>query len=281
MNQMNQFNDVIAYIEANLDGTIDVSDLAKQVGLSLYEFRRVFSFVAGVPIGEYIRKRRMSRAAEELMLENASVTALSQKYGYDAPSSFSRAFKEFHGVTPNEVGKGTHCVNMYTPIRFELRVGGGQDITYTVRTEPAFSVCGVSHLSDMSDTECCEDAWAAFYDHPQAGAVRCACGGALVAVYANGDGNVRCLIGARDYENPALSTVRVPAATWMCVRFRGCDDAKVNAFYQTVLYQCIEANHYIRDDAVPNIEVFPPDMSGDDFEWEIRIAVRKERKHHA
>lgn len=103
MNNINSFNKIIKYIEENLSSEIDIGYLAKESGLSVYEFRRVFSFAAGLPIGEYIRKRRMSRAAEDIINEDISVTELAGRYGYDVPSSFSRAFKEFHGGSPNEI----------------------------------------------------------------------------------------------------------------------------------------------------------------------------------
>lgn len=67
MNNIDNFNSVIEYIEENLTEDIDISAMAKKAKMSIYEFRRVFSFVAGIPISEYIRKRRLSRAASELI----------------------------------------------------------------------------------------------------------------------------------------------------------------------------------------------------------------------
>lgn len=62
MNRINVFNEIVAYIEAHLDMAIDIGLLARKCGLSVYEFRRIFSFAAGIPVNEYIRKRRLSRA---------------------------------------------------------------------------------------------------------------------------------------------------------------------------------------------------------------------------
>jgi AraC family transcriptional regulator len=82
------FEDVINQIESNLDGNIDIGDLAKKSGLSVYEFRRIFSFVAKIPVGEYIRKRRMSQAALRLINGEISVEDDAAIYGYDSVSSF-------------------------------------------------------------------------------------------------------------------------------------------------------------------------------------------------
>ena len=278
MNNINKFNEIIEYIEKNLDSQIDINFLAQKAELSVYEFRRVFSFVAGIPISEYIRKRRMSRAAEDLLFKNISVTETAIKYGYDAPSSFSRAFKEFHGFSPNEITKGECKLNMFTPLEFEMKIGGGTDISYSFKSDTDFYVCGVSQISDMSDTECCEDAWNSFYKSAYADELLSVCKNKLYAVYENSDNSVRCVIGARDYENKQLYKIHIPQSLWMCFKICGSDDAKVNEFYKNVLYQCMRSNNYIKDVSVPNIEIFPENTDDENFEWEIRIAVKKEHR---
>lgn len=277
MNSINKFNEIVEYIETHLDSQLDINLLAKKAGLSLYEFRRIFSFIAGIPISEYIRKRRMSRAAEDLLSGNESITELAIKYGYDAPSSFSRAFKEFHGITPNEIGKSDCCLNMFTPIEFETRISGGADISYTLKKDSDFYICGISQLSEMSDTECCEDAWSAFYDSAYADEILDNCNDNLYACYTNGINNVECIIGARAYENDRLFKVHIPQSLWMCFKFHGSDDTKVNEFYKNVLYRCIRASSYEKDNSLPNIEVFPRNTDDDNFEWEVRIAVKKKQ----
>ena len=76
MNNIEIFECVIEYIEEHLDEVIDVSVLAGILGVSVYEFRRIFSFIAGVPLSEYIRKRRLSVAAYELVTKGKRVDGL-------------------------------------------------------------------------------------------------------------------------------------------------------------------------------------------------------------
>ncbi len=275
MNRINVFNEIVAYIEAHLDMAIDIGLLARKCGLSVYEFRRIFSFAAGIPVNEYIRKRRLSCAGEELLRGDTSVTALAAKYGYDAPSSFSRAFKEFHGVSPAEAAKGDCALVLFSPLGFEAKMCGGTQSAYRLKKDTAFTVCGLSQVSEITDSECCEDAWSAFYASDSADELLKACKNQLYAVYENGENSVRCLIGARGYaENPSLAHVRVPEALWMCFPFHGSEDRKVNEFYKT-LFDCLAASRYEKDEAVPNIEIFPENMDDEDFEWEIRIAVKE------
>lgn len=125
MENINRFNDIINYIEDNFEKEIEIDVMAKAAQMSVYEFRRIFSFVAGVPVSEYIRKRRLSAAAEELMSGEKTVTEVALKYGYDSASSFSRAFKAFHGIAPTEISKSGSTINMYTRIGFDFSVKGG------------------------------------------------------------------------------------------------------------------------------------------------------------
>ena len=85
-NGIDKINQVVEYIEANLTEQIDCATLAKIATLSEYEFRRIFSFVIGTPIAEYIRKRRLSVAAEELKAGGIGIADVGAKYGYDSAS---------------------------------------------------------------------------------------------------------------------------------------------------------------------------------------------------
>ena len=82
---MYYFENVIDEIENNITENIDVEALAKKANLSVYEFRRIFTFITKISLGEYIRKRRLSLAAIELYEDKKSVTDLAVKYGYDSP----------------------------------------------------------------------------------------------------------------------------------------------------------------------------------------------------
>lgn len=275
MNNFIKLNEIIKYIEDNLDSEPNIELLAKSVNLSVYEFRRIFSFAAGVPIGEYIRKRRMSRAAEDIIANgNCSVTALAEKYGYDAPSSFSRAFKDFHGCSPNEIMHSGRTAKMFTPLSFEISVGGGHDFTYSILQDDSFTVCGFAASSGITDTECCENVWLDFYQSNLSDDILSAAKDELFAIYQNGSNDVNCVIGAKDYDNEKLCKVFVPKTKWMCFKAHGFDDKKINCLYENILYNCLPSSIYERNSPLPNVEIFPQDMENPDFEWEIRIPVR-------
>lgn len=95
-------NKIIDYIEANLASKIETSNIAKIAGASFYNVQRVFVFVFNMTIMEYIRYRRLSLAALELVESNVKILDIAFKYGYSSNESFSRAFLQFHGILPSD-----------------------------------------------------------------------------------------------------------------------------------------------------------------------------------
>jgi len=102
MDSLERMNQALAYIEENLAGEIDFKKVERLAQCSEYHFRRMFSFLAGVTLSEYIRRRRLTLAAFVLIQGNALVTDTALKYGYHSPDAFTRAFQALHGVTPAE-----------------------------------------------------------------------------------------------------------------------------------------------------------------------------------
>ena len=97
MDWLEHLNAAVAYIEENLTETVDYNRAAQLACCSSYHFQRMFSYMAGVPLGEYIRRRRMSLAAVDLQ-SGAKVLDTALRYGYESPTAFNRAFQHVHGV---------------------------------------------------------------------------------------------------------------------------------------------------------------------------------------
>lgn len=115
-------NEMIQYIEDNLTEEIDYKKLAKIVGVSEYSLQRIFIFLTNISISEYIRKRRLSRAFEELKTSDAKVIDVAIKYQYDSSISFSRAFKNMFGITPNECKKSNENYKLFPIIKFDNNI---------------------------------------------------------------------------------------------------------------------------------------------------------------
>ncbi len=103
----------------------------------------MFSFLAGTTLSEYIRRRRLTLAAFELKDPNVKVIDIAVKFGYSSPDSFTRAFQNFHGITPSEARNAGAALKAYPPISFHLSIRGGNEMKYRIEEKAAFRVIGI------------------------------------------------------------------------------------------------------------------------------------------
>ncbi len=116
---IDNLNQMIEYIDQNLTEKIDYNQLAKIVGLSTQQFQRIFNYLTDMSVGEYIRKRRLSMAYEDLKNTNLRVIDIAYKYQYESDIAFIRAFKNMFGVTPIECRNSDGVNIQYPKFRFD------------------------------------------------------------------------------------------------------------------------------------------------------------------
>lgn len=143
MEWIQRFNDALDYIEANLDQEIRPEDLAVISGCSAYHFQRIFTYLAGMSLSEYLRRRRMSRAAADLQ-QGQRVLDVSLKYGYQSPTAFNRAFQAVHGAAPSALKQPGVSLRFLPPLRFQLVVKGVEPMEYRIEIKDSFFVTGIS-----------------------------------------------------------------------------------------------------------------------------------------
>jgi len=119
MDWQERINHAIDYIEDNLAGEIDLAVAAKHMSCSVWEFQRFFSFMTHISLGEYIRGRRLTLAADDIRSGHEKIIDIALKYGYDSPAAFSRAFGQLHGVSPSSARSGGVVLRSYPKITFE------------------------------------------------------------------------------------------------------------------------------------------------------------------
>lgn len=147
MEWVNSLNAAIAYIEEHLSDEIDYGELAKIACCSVYHYQRMFAYMAGVPLSEYIRRRRMSRAAVDLQT-GGKVIDVGLRYGYQSPTAFNRAFQAVHGIAPSAVRDEGTPVKSYPPLRFTIMIKGAEQMEYRVEKREAFRIVGCSQPID-------------------------------------------------------------------------------------------------------------------------------------
>lgn len=140
-------NQAMDYIEEHLTEEVSFDELAKKTGISVYHFKRTFSFIAGMSLAEYIKKRRLAEANLAL-LAGEKVTDVAFKYGYQSIEGFSRAFRDWSGQAPSEVMK-TQIQKTFPKFSFYIDIKGGQSMNVKLIEKPAFQIVGVSQKVPM------------------------------------------------------------------------------------------------------------------------------------
>lgn len=143
MDLLKSMNDAMRYIEDNLTNEIDFKVVARIAHCSEYHFKRMFSFLAGITVSEYIRRRRLSLAAFELTNSKLKIIDIAVKYGYNSPDSFTRAFQNLHGVTPSETRNNGQQLKAFPPMTFQLSIRGGNEMNYRIEQKKAFNIVGI------------------------------------------------------------------------------------------------------------------------------------------
>lgn len=144
MDSLKNMNEAMQYIENNLADAIDFKEVAKIAYCSEYHFKRMFSFLAGISLSEYIRCRRLTLAAFELKNSDAKVIDVAIKYGYNSPDSFARAFQNLHGITPSEARNSSRSLKAYSPMTFQLSIQGGNEMNYRIEEKEPFQIIGIT-----------------------------------------------------------------------------------------------------------------------------------------
>ncbi|MGG0176853.1 AraC family transcriptional regulator [Gottfriedia acidiceleris] len=143
MDLLKNMNDALVYIEENLTSEIDYKELSRRAFCSEYHFKRMFSFLAGISLSEYIRRRRLTVAAFELKDHNKKIIDIALKYGYNSPDSFTRAFQNLHGITPSEARNNGKSLKAFPRMTFQLSIKGGNEMNYRIEEKEAFQIVGI------------------------------------------------------------------------------------------------------------------------------------------
>ena len=128
MNWIQSLSAAINFIEKHLTDDISVDEVASHAYSSGSHFQMVFHMVMGMTIGEYIRNRRLSLAAQDLLVPDSKVIDTAMRYRYDTPESFSKAFTRFHGMPPSKVQ--WKKIKIFHPLKINITIQGGFEMSH-------------------------------------------------------------------------------------------------------------------------------------------------------
>ena len=144
MDMLRHFNAAIAYIEDNLCAELDLNAASAIACVTADSFMRFFSYMTGMTLNEYIRRRRLTLAAQEIRQSKTPIVDIAVKYGYDSAAAFSRAFAKQHGISPSIYRKCGGSVRVYPPASFHIIVKGAREMDLRIIELEETHVAGVS-----------------------------------------------------------------------------------------------------------------------------------------
>ncbi|GAA0371689.1 AraC family transcriptional regulator [Bacillus horti] len=143
MDLLKEMNQALTYIEEHLDDELDLAQAAVIARCSEFHFKKMFAYLAGIPLLEYIRRRRLTLAGFELKAGSIKVIDVAMKYGYNSPDSFTKAFYQLHGINPSEVKKLGSSLKAFPRMSFQLTIKGGNPMDYRIEQKEAFTLVGI------------------------------------------------------------------------------------------------------------------------------------------
>ena len=143
MDWIQHLNKAITYMEAHMQAQLDYAQVAKVAGCSSFHFQRMFSYIAGVPLALYIKRRKMSLAAVDIQA-GGKIIDVALKYGYASPTAFNRAFQSIHGLAPSQAKKAGTTLTSYPKINFKLIAKGVEEMEFRIEKHDPIRVLGVS-----------------------------------------------------------------------------------------------------------------------------------------
>lgn len=284
MEWIERLNSAINYIEENLTDEIDFTEISKIALCSSYHFQRMFAYMAGIPLSEYIRRRKMSRAAVDLQDGKNKVIDISLKYGYDSPTAFNRAFRRIHGIAPSEVKESGCSVKAYPPISFKISIKGDSVMDYRIEKKEAFRIVGVSAPLEKEiekNFEVVPDLWG---QAAQNGIIEKLAGmmdgelkGILGVSSCNEESDWKYYIAAASNQTAGkeLEEFVVPEATWAIFQGKGTN-LSIQELERRIVAEWLPTSGYEYGNA-PDIEVYiSPDPEEAVYEVWIPVVKRSE-----
>lgn len=135
-------NQLVDLVEEQLAEELDVHGLAGRLGTTEYHLRRMFSSLAGTPLSEYVRRRRMTVAAADVVRGEDDLLSIAVRYGYGSTEAFGRAFRAVHGAGPSDVRRDGGPLRTQPKLGFRLTVEGSTPMDTRLVERPAFRLIG-------------------------------------------------------------------------------------------------------------------------------------------
>lgn len=287
MDWLSRMNDIVNYFEANLGGEIEYSEAARRMNCSVFHMQRIFIIMSGTPVSEYIRRRRLDKAAFDLVNTDMKIIDIAAKYGYNSPTAFNRAFQAMHGMPPRQAREEGARLKAYPPISFSISIKGAVEMNYRIEKMDAFRVIGPKLTTTMKDGECYKEIPEFWGEVSASGAIPVLiplndsqpCG--ILGISATdtySDDVVFNYYAAVASTQPApegMHEYEIPAATWAVFESVGPMPGAIQDLQKRIVTEWLPTSGYEYAKA-PDIELYlEGDMQSSDYKCEVWLPVAK------
>jgi AraC family transcriptional regulator len=283
MDWMTGLQRAIDFIEDHLLEDLDFADIARNVYVSSAHFQRVFHILSGYTLGEYIRNRRLTLAASEILTSEARIIDIALKYGYETPESFSRAYARFHGIAPSASRENGADLKSMSRLAIKVILEGGSVMDYRIEEKSAFNMLSRFEKQRVSNVQipafwdkCLEDGTVDTLRKLSASKDKLVIG---MADGASFDGEGYDYYIGTPFDGIIVPdgyvTKEIPVRTWAVFRCVKLSDQEVNTeMFGKIFSEYFPGSEYSPKDY--QLEVFPDDaLQYGDFVSEVWIAVEK------
>ncbi len=276
----------IDYIEKNLDADLPIEHVAMVACMSRFHFQRMFHMLTGVTVADYIRRRRLTLAAQELTHSKSKVIEIAYKYGYETPESFSKAFRKLHGLSPSAARRYNQSLKAFPRLSFQIQLKGDEEMNYRIVEKEAFRVVGKGIRTATIDGQNHRDI-PAFWDESNRNGFTeklvndCGSMGLLgVCMEFDKQQEELTYFICAERSNQAVPSdweeKEIPASTWAVFQAIGPVPHAIEKIWDRIFSEWFPSTGYEHVDA-PEIEAYPPngDVTAEDHCCEIWIPIVK------
>lgn len=283
MEWLERLNQAMTYLEEHID-RVDISRAAQIACCSPFHFQRMFSYLAEVPLSEYIRRRRMTRAAFDLQNGAERIIDIALKYGYDSPTAFNRAFQSVHGIAPSAAKLRGTSLKSYPPISFAITIKGEAEMNYRIENKDAFRIVGVKAHYEMNVEENfmqIPQFWQQTVQNGSFGKLfllmnKQPAGILGVSTCMNGRDFDYYIAAVSDRDVPeGMESFTVPPCTWAIFTCIGPMPSAIQSLQRRIVGEWLPTSGYEYANA-PDIEVyFEGDQQAEDYRCEVWMPIEK------
>lgn len=267
MNYYDNLNNIINKIEENLSNKIEYKELAKMIGTTAYTLQRIFVFLTGITLTEYIRKRRLSKAAEEILSSEIKIIDLSLKYQYDSPVSFSNSFKKMHGISPQTLRKTRKPIKTFPKMEFKPIIDTIDELEYRIAEIDKLKLYGITtgivkledsksikKLFEKSRREKILDFIINNSDRKELYY------GVSKDIYQNGEytQKIQYYIAGKEKREDFVS-IEIPKATWACFKLNNKKQEDILKLYKIIYTKWLPSSIYSEILQYPQLEIYYKD----------------------